>query len=417
MWNARLPLALLLSAAWLVLAGCQAPIPAGQTAASPSAATAAASAASAASAPDDTVLFRGGLNHTQVLVHYATNRVPEASATGATGRYKGEVDQALHYGTARVSIPRDHRMGELESPSFWRLEFRPNPDKHVMLLSVDPSTRDGFYAALSELQASEGNARKLVFVHGYNVSFDDAARRAAQISYDIGFTGQPMAFSWPSRAALTGYFDDEKAIAASVPAMLTFFRELAEQSGPGEIYVLAHSMGNRGTTLALAQLFQERPELRDRFRHILLMAPDIDAEVFKRDIAPVFARQDDQITLYASANDKALQASRLVHGGPRLGQADPIAILPGIESIDASQVSTDLLGHSYYAEGSSVVSDLVEVVSERGPAASRSWLEAITNAIGRYFRFKPSTALPAPRATGPASHGLPASAAQALPAR
>ena len=198
MWNARLPLALLLSAAWLVLAGCQAPIPAGQTAASPSAATA---AASAASAPDDTVLFRGGLNHTQVLVHYATNRVPEASATGATGRYKGEVDQTLHYGTARVSIPRDHRMGELESPSFWRLEFRPNPDKHVMLLSVDPSTRDGFYAALSELQASEGNARKLVFVHGYNVSFDDAARRAAQISYDIGFTGQPMAFSWPSRAA------------------------------------------------------------------------------------------------------------------------------------------------------------------------------------------------------------------------
>lgn len=391
MWSARFPLALFLSAAWLVLAGCQSTQPTSPTATTtPS--VAAATPASAASAPDDTVRFRGGLNHTQVLVHYATNRVMDEQADSLSARFKGEVDQSLHYGTARVSIPRDHRMGELESPSFWRLEFRPNPDKHVMLLSVDPASREGFYAYLAELQASEGNARKLVFVHGYNVSFEDATRRAAQISYDIGFTGQPMAFSWPSSASLTGYFADEKAIAASVPAMLTFFRELAEQSGPGEIYVLAHSMGNRGTTLALAQLFQERPELRDRFRHILLMAPDIDAEVFKRDIAPIFARQDEQITLYASANDKALQASRLLHGGPRLGQADPIAILPGIESIDASQVSTDLLGHSYYAEGKSVVSDLVEVVRERGPASARSWLETITNAIGRYFRFKQAEA-------------------------
>ena len=98
----RLPL--LLSAAYLCWPDAK-PQSAGQTAALPSAATAAAPAASAASAPDDIVLFRGGLNHTQVLVHYATNRVPDVSATGATGRYKGEVgpDPALWHRTGPAS--------------------------------------------------------------------------------------------------------------------------------------------------------------------------------------------------------------------------------------------------------------------------------------------------------------------------
>jgi len=34
----------------------------------------------------------------------------------------------------------------------------------------------------------------LVFVHGYNTSFDNAIRRAGQLAYDLGFDGPVFAF-------------------------------------------------------------------------------------------------------------------------------------------------------------------------------------------------------------------------------
>ncbi len=78
-----------------------------------------------------------------------------------------------------------------------------------------------------------------------------------------------------------------------------------------------------------------------------------------------------------------------MHQAARLGAADPLVLMPGMDSIDASDVATDLLGHSYYADGDSVVADLVEVIADKGPAEQRTWLEARRSEVGRFFRFKP----------------------------
>src|SRR5262249_46924146 len=45
----------------------------------------------------------------------------------------------------------------------------------------------------------------LVFVHGYNTSFDNAIRRAGQLAYDLGFDGPVFVFSWPARESLLSY--------------------------------------------------------------------------------------------------------------------------------------------------------------------------------------------------------------------
>jgi esterase/lipase superfamily enzyme len=42
----------------------------------------------------------------------------------------------------------------------------------------------------------------LLFVHGFNVTFDDAVPRAAQISYDPAFGGPTIVFSWPSQGGM-----------------------------------------------------------------------------------------------------------------------------------------------------------------------------------------------------------------------
>jgi esterase/lipase superfamily enzyme len=140
----------------------------------------------------------------------------------------------------------------------------------------------------------------------------------------------------------------------------------------------------------MAQLFTERPELRARFRELMLIAPDIDADVFRRDIAPLLQASERPVTLYVSANDKALQASKALHGYPRLGEAsDPMHLIPGIETLDASALETDFLGHSYYSYAGSVLVDIKEIMQGVGRAAQRSRLEEIVAAVGRYWRLRP----------------------------
>ncbi|MDE7523267.1 alpha/beta hydrolase, partial [Ligilactobacillus salivarius] len=135
----------------------------------------------------------------------------------------------------------------------------------------------------------------------YNVSFRDAARRTAQLAYDLRFDGAPVFYSWPSQAALAGYFTDEQTIARSVPMIEGFLADMADRSGAQNLYIIGHSMGTRGLTQALRNLVAKRPDLRGRFRGIILAAPDIDAKVFRTELAPVLRQASGRVTLYASS--------------------------------------------------------------------------------------------------------------------
>lgn len=338
----------------------------------------------------DIPVFRGmEPNYSVQRVHFATDRAPTGSQE-PTEQFGAEKTEQISYGVCEVSIPRDHRMGELEGPSIWRLEFKPDPDKHVVLAKIEMQESVAFFDELKQrLQASDGK-KAFVFIHGFNVAFEEAARRTAQIHYDLAFTGVPIFFSWPSHAQFSKYRDDEASAEWSEPHLKAFFADLATNFEADEIFVIAHSMGNRPTSRALGVLFKERPELATRFKEIILVAPDVDAAVFKAEIAPPLLASGRRVTLYASSKDVALKVSELINGGQRLGDAAPsITVLPGMESIDASNVETDLIGHSYYADADSVLSDLFEVVRDTGPAAVRSRLEEIATALGRFWRFRP----------------------------
>lgn len=116
------------------------------------------------------------------------------------------------YGTCDVSIPRDHRMGHLESPSIWRLEFREDLAKHVVLFSVVVQSKDKYFTDIAARVRASVGASAFLFVHGYNVTLEDAARRTAQISYDLGFNGVPVFYSWPSQGTTPAYTIDEQNI-------------------------------------------------------------------------------------------------------------------------------------------------------------------------------------------------------------
>ncbi|WON73531.1 alpha/beta hydrolase [Nitrosospira sp. Is2] len=282
-------------------------------------------------------------------------------------------------------------MGALEAPSLLKLEFHQDPAKHVMLQSVTVQPKKEFYSNVAaRIKASRGK-KAFVFVHGYNVRFEDAARRTAQIAYDLGFDGAPIFYSWPSLGLPTplGYTKDGQTMEWSQKNLRNFLQEFFANSDAQDVYLIAHSMGNRALTQAITAMLTEKPYLKERLREIILTAPDIDAEVFRRDIAPAFAVWGRPVTLYASSNDLALMMSKKVNGYPRAGDSGRgLVIAPGIETIDATNTDTSFIGHSYYAERRSILADMFYVIMEGRRADDRFGLEKIKTRRGPYWIFR-----------------------------
>ena len=325
-------------------------------------------------------------------VFFGTDRRSIPAPPRPSESFGRERSSVVTYGTCDVSIPRYHRIGRLESPSLVRLELRENPEKHVILVAVRPLQQDDFFDQLRLRVLKSQKRNSLVFVHGFNVSFATAARRTAQISYDLGFDGAPAFFSWPSQEKLskTGYMADGQSVEWAEPHLTQFLDDFLQRSGADHIYLIAHSMGNRGLVRALKALFAQKPASKGRISEVILTAPDIDAQVFRRDLVPSLVDAGLPVTLYASSKDRALAIARNYGGGyPRAGESGTdLVVVQGIETIDATDVDTDLIGHFYYAEERSVLSDVYSLVVNGERADHRFGLRGVDGPNGRYWAFK-----------------------------
>jgi esterase/lipase superfamily enzyme len=347
--------------------------------------------ASANPCPQQIIGISGGFEDpnsffTKVRVFYATDRNPTGNKEPK--KYFGsERAKRIQYGSCVVSIPRGHTPGNLESPKWWKLEFSEAPSKHVTLLKVAPLREKDFFKLVSDRMLAGNRRRAFIFIHGYNVSFEDAARRSAQMSFDLAFDGVPVFYSWPSRGDLTEYPADENTVMWTSTNLKLFLRDFAKRTAAEDIYLIAHSMGNRALSDAISTLLQEHPGLRKRFKEIILAAPDIDAGIFERDIAPKMIAASKNVTLYTSSDDRALKASEKFHGGPaRAGDGgENLVIVRGIETIDATGTDASFLAHSYFSESNSVISDLKGLINSGLHAGNRETLCRRTRADGEIY--------------------------------
>ncbi len=301
--------------------------------------------------------------------------------------YGGERGELVH-GIATVTIPNSHQRGLIERPSIFRLEFEEDQSRHVVLAKAHQLNEDEFFSKLSEQVHGSVEPDLLVFVHGFNVDFDSAVRRTAQLSVDLGLGGVPVCYSWPSQGKLTGYTVDENNVIWTEPHLRKFLLDLANQSQARSINIIAHSMGNRAVTAALSRIrVASPPEQLPMFDQIVLAAPDVDADYFRKELAPQLAEVGRHVTLYASSDDRALVASKQLHGGyPRAGESGAnLVVLPYLETIDVSGIDLSLLGHSYYGNSESILRDLYDVVRNRLPASQRSGLISKTRQNTPYW--------------------------------
>ena len=312
-----------------------------------------------------------------VQVFYATDRAP---SQGTPLQFLNDRDpnRPTHYGLCNAAV---------EPPS--------NGDP----VAVDKGFVNGlqpYYSLNDEFSAalSADHANVLLFIHGFDTSFEQACATAAQVAYDTDFRGVVFIFSWPSADEITiaKYHADERIVAWSSPHFTDFLAALSSRAGPN-VEILAHSMGNRALLGALIS-----PGLRQHhLDNIVFAAPDVDSGDFRNDIGSGINAQ--RATLYASSHDMALAASKVLHWlQKRAGDADPeIDTANHLDSIDASLVATGLIGlrsddrtgHSYYRTSWSVLADLSSVFRNEPTPGHRQLGHRTTRAHNPYWALVP----------------------------
>jgi len=327
--------------------------------------------------------------YTAVPVYYGTDRAV-ANSHGQLVSYGGERgDGELALGLAEVSMPDDHRMGAIEKPRIWKLQFREDPKKHVVVLRVEPLALAAFTARAKGVLNRSSKKEILLFVHGYNVGFDDAVCRAAQIAYDLHFEGLPALYSWPSEGSVPKYTVDETNVTWSRKRFEQFVGILRESLGAEAIHIVAHSMGTRLVADTIASMATPMTSHGARVRQTVFAAPDIDAAMFK-DLAAAFPKKAERFTLYASSEDKAIKASRFIHKYPRAGESGlGLVVVPSLDTVDATAIDTSLMGHSYYGDNRSVLTDLFELIRRGSPPEERFGLVPKDRYGARYWLFSP----------------------------
>lgn len=330
----------------------------------------------------------------EIKVIYGTNRNYTGSNEPAS--FYGIQRSDLQTGICTISIPPGHKKGEIERPARFLKYFfslrKESKTRDVVLTSVEPYQRDDFHRIIKDSLALSGKKSALIFIHGYNTSFEEAAWRTGQLAYDLPFNGVTGFFSWPSQAKLTKYGADIEFADSSIHAFIKFIDGLINVAGIEELHFIAHSMGNRILTSALKEL-KLRGEYASAVQNIsqvILAAPDLDKETFETFIFPEFIQVGKRHTLYASDKDKALKASKQLmrDGRRRLGDAGgDIFIKTGIDSIDASNVESDDNNHSYMFEEKEILNDLYFILEENRPPAKRQWLKPRNNPKGTFWIF------------------------------
>lgn len=306
---------------------------------------------------------------------FATNRL--AAADGRGGVEFCDDTGPLVYGRSVVSVPN----GRLRSVRKPRIR------------STAVVANSSFYDRLNELVQASVDHDVLIFVHGFNVDFDSAVRRATQIGQDMPFSGAIISYAWPSQGSIRNYRTDEKIVQSSVEPFAEFLVELIEAvPGSTRLNILVHSMGNRTVLGALNRLPESLREHRP-FRHIVFAAPDVAADTFRLQVGA--AKQlAHQVTLYACSDDTALKASRQLHRDPgrpwvqieRAGDATHPVVEPGLHTIDVSAVDTSFMGHSYYGSNKTVLTDLLYQLKRDRQPDQCLWLHRVETAEGSYWK-------------------------------
>ncbi len=332
-----------------------------------------------------------------VLINYATDR-EQVIKTGKNGkpqltdklgnaRFSGKrafVQEAdfrprndrISFGHAVVCVGPDHQSGD---------------DKTVKLgLVGGPSARidgpwsDGTPGATSDTsaewinrlsaQSSAGGGRVLIYVHGYNNTFEEALLRAARLKHDLGFTGPVIAFSWPSAGKSTAFLTDISNAHFGEAHLYKVLTLLPAESK--NVAIIAHSLGNQvvSTMFAATSAKAAPASGLGRITEVIMAAPAVDNDYLRISLGRAMTGNypTARFTVYASRRDRAMAAVRSYSGSSNAGDGSDLFFLPPIQTIDTSAIRNGLIGHSYFVDSPAVLADIKAIIDKHASPDSQA---------------------------------------------
>ena len=241
-------------------------------------------------------------------------------------------------------------------------------------------TNKGAFAANVAGDLSNAGRNLLVFIHGFDNTFEDAITRAAFNREFLAASGQPgtdttvLAFSWPSLGQIVSfpvldadYRHDQNMATRSGVHLMTFLARIepllrTARANRCRTYLLAHSMGNLALQSAVENWFLHGNGNAELFNVTILAAGDCAFDAFAQ---PHLAGLDglsqlsSRISIYYSGEDEVLDLSQTINGQRRLGQDGPKDRINATEfpaatyrMFDASNINDYardfLTSHQYY---------------------------------------------------------------------
>lgn len=210
---------------------------------------------------------------------------------------------------------------------------------------------NGSSAASAFSQAANGKD-VLLYVHGFNETFESGVATAAQLADGVNWTGRTAMFSWPSGGRLIAYQYDRESAMWSRDGFEEALRALAANPTVGRVHIVAHSMGTLLTLETLRQLRSSAGEdAINKVGAVVLASPDIDIDQFEQTVRKL-GNVASRITVISATNDRALAvSSRLAGGIARAGSAERTRLdLLGVRVADASDFggSLQLIRHDLF---------------------------------------------------------------------
>lgn len=343
-----------------------------------------------------------------VEVFFVTNRAPVALENGSSS-YGASRSHSLAFGAVSVwgkdalaaSVSEPVELGRFPATPYRIEHAGGTAQREPSVTAAHANTIAVMQKELAARIKEKHRHEAVIFIHGYNNSFDDAVRSAAQLCNDVG----PMdylcvAVTWPaggSKGVLFGYNVDRESGEFAVADVRKAIRAIGTTPGLQKLHFVAHSRGTDVLASAFQQLAIETYASRSSFAtklkiaNVILAAPDMDMDVaFTRVLGVVsdpetpYGKKPDynakfkygqmHLTVYASQKDRALELSKALFGSEeRLGlldshangsQLELAANAAGIADFISVENGGGFIGHSYFLSSPEVRADLAAVIRE-----------------------------------------------------
>lgn len=313
-------------------------------------------------------------------VYFVTNRDPKGAEppTGFGKGFNSEAPDCLRFGKATVTGKKVTVVTAAEK-----------------LGGSTKTQKLGSKEVFADLQADmRKGADTIVFIHGYNVSFEAAMQTGDKVRRLYpgrrNVKRNVVVFSWPSDGSMLpflAYKSDRADARSSSGAFARGLMKLAEfldgvlrkdnEPCKARIHLMCHSMGNYVLRNGVQEMRRVEGALPRLFDQIFLFAPDEDYDAFEHNHKLAHLPEMGQaVNVYFNAGDTALVVSdktksnpaRLGSRGPRL----PLNVPGSVTLVDGSKIVGGLMEHSYFLDDKRVAFDVNQVLDGKGPEIAKT---------------------------------------------